>query len=111
VVQRGETACGAQHHALVVELSGNQSPAAVFLADKHVGGHPDVAVVRGVGVVGAVGQDHRCPGIAGVLGVDDEDRNALVLHSFRVGATGQPDVVGVVSTGGEHLLPIDDVLV
>ena len=84
---------------------------AVLLADQHVGGHPHVVVVRGVGVVGAVGQDDRRPGVAGILGVDDQDRNALVLHGFRVGAAGQPDVVGVVGAGGEDLLPVDDVLV
>ena len=34
-----------------------------------------------------------------------------MLGGFRIGAAGQPDVVGVVAAGGEHLLPVDDVLV
>ena len=34
-----------------------------------------------------------------------------MLGGFRIGAAGQPDVVGVVAAGGEDLLPVDDVLV
>ena len=56
-------------------------------------------------------EDDRRPGVAGILRVDDQDRNALVLRGFRIGAARQPDVVGVVAAGGEDLLPVDDVLV
>src|SRR6202011_206028 len=71
----------------------------------------DVVVVGGVGMVGAVAEDDRRPGVAGILRVDDQDRNALVLDGIRIGATSQPDVIGVVSAGGEDLLTVDDVLV
>src|SRR5690606_15361966 len=89
---------------------GDQLPATVLLADEHVGRDAHVVVVGGVGVVGSVGQDHRRPGVARILGVDDQDRNALVLGRIRVGTAGQPDVVCVVGTGGEHLLPVDQVI-
>ena len=35
----------------------------------------------------------------------------LCFDGFRVGTAGQPDVVGVMATGSEDLLPVDDVLV
>src|SRR6201991_2704013 len=110
VVYAGEPAGGAEHYAFVVQLGGDQPPAAVLLTDEHVGRHAHIAVIGGVRVVRTVGQDHRGPGVTRILRVDDENRNALVLHRFRIGATGQPDVVGVVTTGGEDLLPVDDVL-
>ena len=102
---------GPEHDPLVVELGGDQPPAGVLLADQHVDRHPHIVVVAGVGVVGAVAGDDRRPRVARILGVDDQDRNALVLHGFRIGAAGQPDVVGVVGAGGEDLLAVDDVLV
>ena len=111
VVERREPPGRTEHHPLVVELGGDQPPAAVLLADEHVGGHPDVVVVRGVGVVRAVGQDHRRPRVARILGVDDQHRNALVLGGFRIGTAREPDVVGVMAAGGEDLLAVDDVLV
>src|SRR3984893_15254645 len=42
VVDAGEPARGAKHHPLVVQLGGDQSPAAVLLADQHVSGNPNV---------------------------------------------------------------------
>src|SRR5882757_2100205 len=111
VIDGSDPPGGTEHHSLVVELGGDQPPAAVLLADEHVGRYAHVAVVGGVGVVRAVGQDHRRPGVAGVLRIDDQYRNALVLHGFRIGPARQPDEVGVMTTGGEDLLPVDDVLV
>ena len=62
-------------------------------------------------MVRPVRQDDRRPGVARILGVDDEDRDALVFRRIRVGAARQPDVVGVVGARGPHLLPVDDELV
>ncbi len=62
-------------------------------------------------MVGPVGGDDRRPAVARILGVDDEDRDALVLRGVGVGADGQPEVVGLVAAGGPHLLAVDDVVV
>ena len=111
VVDPGDLAGRSEHDALMVELGGDQPPTRVLLADEHLGRHADIVVVGRIGVVRTVGQDDRRPGVAGVLGVDDEDRDPLVLGRFRVGAAGQPDVVGVMATGGPDLLAVDDVLI
>ena len=95
----------------MVELGGDQAPALVLLADEHVDGHADVVVVGGVGVGAPSDGIDRRPGVAGIGRVDDQDRDALVLDGVRIGAAGQPHVVGVVAAGGEDLLAVDDVLV
>ena len=61
VVDSGDFAGRAEHDALVVELGGDQSPTRILLADKHLGGNPNIVVVRRIGVVGAVGQDDGRP--------------------------------------------------
>ena len=111
VAQPLDPAGRAEHHPLVVELGGDQLPALVLLADQHVDRHPHVVEVRRVDVVGAVGGDDRGPGVAGVRGVDDQDRDALVLRRIGIGAHRQPEVVGLVAAGGPHLLAVDDVVV
>ena len=45
------------------------------------------------------------------VGRHHEQRDALVLLGIWVGARGQPDVVGELGTAGEHLRPVDDVVV
>ena len=42
---------------------------------------------------------------------NDENRDTPVFLRRRVGARREPDVVGMVGTAGEHLLPTDDVRV
>src|SRR5262249_15245150 len=42
---------------------------------------------------------------------DQEDRDAVVLLRVRVGAGGEPDVVGVLRLAGEQLAAVDDPLV
>ncbi len=51
------------------------------------------------------------PGEAGIPGVHDEDRDALVLGRIFVGPHREPDVIGVVPTRGEDLLPVDHIVV
>src|SRR5699024_3417031 len=108
VVVSARPSGGREHHALVVELGGEHLPAAVDLAHHHVGGHAHVRVVGGVEVVRAVAGDDRGVGEARVGGVDDEDGQAPVAGVRGAGARGEPDVVGVVSSGGPHLLAVDD---
>ena len=55
VVDGGKSAGRAEHHPLVVQLGGDQPPATVLLADQHLRRNADIVVVRGVGVVCAVG--------------------------------------------------------
>ena len=89
----------------MVELRGDQLPATVELAHQHVGRNLHVVVVGGGGGV-AAGRDHRV-GEAGLLGVQDQDRDALVARQVGVGAGGQPDVVGRLGAGGPQLVAID----
>jgi hypothetical protein len=111
VIQTGEPASRAEHHPFVVELSGHQPPAGVLLPDPHRDRNPHVGIVGRVDVVRTVVRDDRRPGEPGIAGVDDQDGDAFVARRVRVGTAGQPDVVGVVGTGGENLLPIDQVAV
>ena len=111
VVDSGDFAGRAEHDALVVELGGDQSPTRILLADKHLGGNPNIVVVRRIGVVRTVGQNDGRPRVARVLGIDDQDGNALVLSGFRIGTASQPNVIGIVAAGGPDLLAVDDVLV
>ena len=110
VTQPFEAAGRTEHHPLVVELGGDQLPALVLLAHEHVGGDAHVVEVRRVHVVGAVGGDDRRPGVAGVPGVDDQHRDALVLGGVGVGAHREPDVVGGVPAGGPELLTVHHVV-
>ncbi|MNZ73831.1 hypothetical protein D3C78_922590 [compost metagenome] len=96
---------GAEAEALVVELRGDQPPATVQLADQHVGRHLDVVVVGRRGGV-AAGRNHRVRE-AGQRGVEDQDRHTLVARALRVGARGQPDVVGRLGAGGPQLVAVD----
>ena len=72
--------------------------------------HPDVVEERRVDVVLAH-QLQRLQGDARGVHRYDDDRNALVLLGFRIGAHGQPAVVGAARQAGPHLLAVDDVLV
>ena len=110
LAQRGpDRGRGGEGHPLVVELVGDQRPALVLLADQGGGGHPDVGVVgRAGGRPGHGG--HRRPGEPGGAGRHDEDGQAPVPGGLRVGAAGQPDVVGVLDQAGPHLLAVDDVV-
>ena len=106
-----DTSGGSEHHPLVVELRGDQSPPATLVADAHRYRIANIVVVRGIHVMSAVGGDDRRPTESRIGGVDDEDRDALVLGGVLVGADRQPDVVGVVPAGGEDLLPVDHVVI
>ena len=55
--------------------------------------------------------DRRGPVEPGRVDGHDEHRQALVLRGGRVGAGGQPDVVGVLDGAREDLLAVDHVLV
>ena len=61
VVEPGDLAGRSEHDAFVVELGGDQPPAGVLLTHEHLGRHPDVVVVRRIGVVSAVGKNDRRP--------------------------------------------------
>ena len=106
-----EFAGRAEHDTFVVELSGDEAPAAALLAHPHRHRNTDVVVVGGVDVVGAVGGDDRGPAETGIGGVDDQDGDALMLRGFFIGAAGQPDVVGVMAAGGKDLLPVDNIVI
>src|SRR5690606_12497896 len=111
VVDLAEVPGGAEGDTLVVELVDDQVPALADLADHHADRDADVRVVGGVGVVAAVhGGDGR-PGEAGVVRGDDHHGDALVPPGVRVGAGGQPDVLGVVGAAGEGLLAVHHVVV
>jgi hypothetical protein len=40
--------------------------------------------------------------------IDHEDRDAAVCRGLRIGARGEPDVVGAFGTAGEHFLAVDE---
>ena len=74
------------------------------------GRHADVLVERVVDVV--VPQElHRDDADARRVHGHQEHGDALVLGDVRVGAGGQPDVVGVAGEAGEDLRAVDHVLV
>ena len=100
----------AQGHALSVELAGDEAPAVVLAAD-HVGSRdPDVVEVGVVDVVRARQVHRDDPDPRGVHR-DDEQRDSLVLGSVRIGAGGQPDVVGISGEARPDLRAVDHVLV
>ena len=111
VVEAGDLAGRTEHDPLVVELGGDQPPAGILLAHQHLSRNAYVVVVGRIRVVRTVGEDDRRPRVPRIGGVDDQDRNPFVFGSVRVGAAGQPDIVGVVSAGGPDLLAVHDVLV
>ena len=110
VVRAHETASPTMRVRLVVELVGDQPPAAVDLADAHRVGDADV-VVEGRSGVRLPERHERLDREPGVGGVDQEHRDALVAGGVRVGAGRQPHVVGVVGEAGVQLLAVDHPLV
>ena len=76
----------------MVELCRDQFPAAMQLAHQHVGRHFDVVVVGGRRrIADCLDQSVRK---AGRIGVDNQQRDALVARQIRAGAGCQPDIVG-----------------
>ena len=100
----------AERDPLVVELVGDEVPALILAPDQRGGRHAHVLVERVVDVVVAQ-QLHRHDADARGVHGDQEHRDALVLGHVRVGAGGEPDVVGVAGQAGEDLGAVDDVLV
>ena len=94
----------------MVELVGDETPTAVLLTDEELGGHAHIVEEGGVDVV-LTHETQRLDGDAGRVHRDDDDRDALVLLGVRIGADGEPAVVGATGEGGPHLLAVDDVLV
>ena len=99
-----------QRYPFVVELVGDQLPSCVLLTDQAGRRYAHVLVVGGAGVDACHGV-HRRPGEALRGGGHNEHRDAAVLLGLRVGAYGQPHVVGVRDEAGPHLLAVDDVVV
>jgi hypothetical protein len=111
VVERAlDHAGAAERDALVVELVGDELPAAVDLPDDVRLRHADVVVERLVGVHVAHVLDGRHAEARRVRRHDDH-RDALVLGRLGIGAAREPDVVGVGGEAREDLLPVDDPLV
>src|ERR1019366_10286089 len=104
-----DDAGGGQHHALVVQLVGNELPTLVLCADKGGRRNPDVLVEGVVDVV--IPQElHGDDADAGRVHGDEEHGDSLVLGHIGIGAGGQPDVVGVTGQAGEDLCAVDHVL-
>ena len=98
-----------QRDPLVVELVGDQRPALVLLADQGGGRHADVRSSRWRWCRArpwCAPASRRSPS---AVGGHDEHRQALVPGRVRVGAAGQPHVVGVLDQAGPHLLAVDHV--
>jgi len=108
---QARTSCSdrAQRHPFVVQLVGDDLPALVLAAHEAGGRNADVLEERVVDVVITL-QLHRHHAYAGGVHGNEEHGDPLVLGDVRIRAGGQPDVIGVGSQAGEHLGPVDDVL-
>ncbi len=91
----------------MVQLVGDQPPAAVLLAHQRGRGYAHAVVVRGGRGQPAHGLDGR-PRETGRVRRDEHDRDATVLGHIRIRAAGEPDPVRVLGVAGEDLLPVDD---
>src|SRR5215207_10724211 len=100
----------AQRDPLAGQLIRDQAPAVVLATDERRRRDAHVVVEDLVDVVIAH-QIHRHELDAGRVHRDDEHRDSLVLLRLRVGADGEPAVVGAAGEAREHLLAVDDVLV
>ena len=106
----GQRADRGQSDPLVVELAGDEPPAAVEVAHQRVPRDPDVVVVGRGGGHASDGHDRRAGEPLGGGGHHD-DRDPLVLGGVGVGAARQPDVVGLVGTARVDLVAVDHPLV
>ena len=80
----------------MVELIGDESPTAVFFANKELGWNTNVVEVRGVDVV-LTHETQRLNGDARGVHRNDDHGNALVLLGFRISPYREPAVVGATS--------------
>ncbi len=94
----------------MVELAGDELPAAVLRAHE-VRGRDAYAVVVGGGRGDAAHGPDRRPGEAGGVRGHQDDRYAAVLGGVGVRAAGEPDPVGLLGVAGEDLLAVDDPVV
>ena len=101
------------HGALVAKRTVGHPPAPVERADEVLHRHPHVGeehLVEIQVVVMAHGRERPAHQALG-LGGDEQHADALVLGHIRIGAHKGQQHVGVMRTGGPHLLPVDDELV